>query len=61
MPKAPIIAAWHRTHPMPNNPSLDQHVKWHAEHAAVCACRAVPKTVLRELDARRVAAPAIRD
>ena len=48
---------WHEKHPMPKNPSLDERVTWHLAHAAACACRAIPKTVLRELKIRGLKPP----
>lgn len=41
--------AWHRRHPMPKNPTLDQRAKWHAAHAKACGCRPIPPTVLARL------------
>lgn len=55
MPK--LNAAWHTKHPMPRNPSLEQRVKWHIAHARACACREIPRPVLNELKARKIAAP----
>jgi len=37
--KSNINAEWHKKHPMPKNPTLDQRVKWHSEHLKNCACR----------------------
>ena len=37
-----INAKWHKANRMPNNPSLEERVKWHKEHAKNCACRKVP-------------------
>jgi hypothetical protein len=55
-----VNVAWHEKHPMPKNPSLDQRVKWHLAHAAACACREIPKTVLRELQIRGTKPPALK-
>jgi hypothetical protein len=49
---ARVNTAWHEEHPMPENPSLDDRVQWHLAHAAACACRPIPETVLKELRAR---------
>ncbi len=43
---------WHRAHPMPEHPSLDQRVAWHKEHAEACGCREIPPGIRDEL-ARR--------
>lgn len=46
-------AAWHKSHPMPKNPSLSDRVRWHVAHAKACGCREMPPTVLAELGRRR--------
>jgi hypothetical protein len=53
MKRLALNAAWHAKHPMPKRPTLVQRVKWHLAHAAACGCRELPKSVLRELKARR--------
>jgi hypothetical protein len=53
-----INARWHVTHPMPKNPTLDQRVRWHLAHAAACACRDLPASVMAELRRRGAAVPA---
>jgi hypothetical protein len=45
-------ARWHAAHRMPRNPSLEQRVSWHVAHAAHCACRPMPATVVAELKRR---------
>lgn len=50
-------AAWHDAHPMPKNPTLEQRVAWHLEHARECGCRAIPATVLAELARRGIEPP----
>ena len=52
-------AAWHRAHVLGRGASLDERVRWHAEHARACACRPVPDDIAelireRELGAERV-------
>ena len=42
---------WHATHVMPPNPTREQRIAWHAEHAAVCGCRPVPPNLLAEIEA----------
>lgn len=56
-----INAAWHRAHPMPKNPTLDQRVEWHMAHARACGCRAIHGTVLAELRRRGIAVPVFQD
>lgn len=39
---------WHEAHRMPQNPTLDQRIEWHIEHARNCECREIPPN-LREI------------
>jgi hypothetical protein len=41
-PTGKINEAWHEAHNMPENPSRQQRVSWHAAHAEECGCRPVP-------------------
>jgi hypothetical protein len=53
-----INAEWHRAHRMPKNPTLEQRLAWHREHAEHCDCRKPPPklaALLREDEARRAA------
>jgi hypothetical protein len=52
-----LNAAWHRSHPMPESPTLDQRVAWHVEHARECACREIPESIVRELRRRGMPVP----
>ena len=57
--KGRVNAEWHGEHRMPGNPTREQRVKWHSEHAAACGCRPVPaglKAEVRELQAKTRAA-----
>ncbi len=47
-----INAEWHAKHKMPKNPTLDQRVKWHLEHARHCGCRPASGEVLEEIRKR---------
>jgi len=40
---------WHRAHPMPANPTLEQRIKWHLEHQQHCACRKIPGKLAEEI------------
>lgn len=40
---------WHKAHPMPNKPTNEQRLDWHAEHAKNCSCRKMPKKLAEEL------------
>jgi hypothetical protein len=37
---------WHEQNRMPKNPTAQQRVEWHLEHAQHCACRPIPAGVL---------------
>jgi len=50
--KRTVNKQWHETHKMPKHPTLQQRVDWHLEHAKNCGCRAIPGTVLREMEKR---------
>jgi len=52
-------ASWHKTHPMPRNPTLEQRTAWHVEHAQACGCRPVPPRVAEEMRALRARRPKI--
>ncbi len=36
---------WHLAHPMPKNPTLEQRIAWHTQHAAHCQCREMPSGI----------------
>ncbi len=41
--KRKVNAEWHAAHLMPGNPSKEERVRWHYEHAEACGCRPVPE------------------
>lgn len=43
---------WHSKHRLPENPSLDQRVKWHMEHARRCPCPSHDEDIIEELKKR---------
>ena len=47
-----INAKWHLANKMPKNPTLDQRVKWHLEHAKNCVCRPLGGKILEEIKKR---------
>jgi hypothetical protein len=47
-----INAEWHSKNKLPENPSLDQRVKWHLEHARHCSCHLTDIGILEELKKR---------
>ncbi|MFD2872891.1 hypothetical protein ACFS5N_10465 [Mucilaginibacter ximonensis] len=44
-----INKSWHKAHPMPANPSLEQRIAWHLEHQQNCGCRPIPQRLQVEL------------
>lgn len=34
-----INAAWHHTHIMPKNATLEERIAWHTAHLKHCGCR----------------------
>ena len=57
---AKINKAWHEAHKMPRDATLEQRLEWHLKHAANCECREIPKSILRELEARGLSVPTLR-
>ncbi len=47
-----INAEWHARHKMPKNPTTDQRMKWHLEHARHCGCRPISGALLEEFKIR---------
>lgn len=44
-----INKEWHEKHKMPKNPTFEEKLKWHKEHAKNCGCRPIPKSILSKL------------
>jgi hypothetical protein len=44
---------WHRKHPMPRNPTVDERVHWHKEHSKACGCRGIPPSVKAAMARKR--------
>jgi len=49
---ADVNTDWHAANPMPKNPTMDERVRWHNEHASECACRPIPETIKKEMRRR---------
>ena len=45
-------AEWHLKNKIPKNPTLDQRVKWHIEHARNCSCPPLNGEIMEELKKR---------
>ena len=41
-----LNAEWHKAHKMPKNPTIQQRLAWHIEHAKHCGCRPIPAKLL---------------
>ncbi len=52
-----INAEWHRAHRMPKNPSLDQRIAWHLDHARNCGCREIAGKLKDEMKRRGIEIP----
>ncbi|WP_197030106.1 hypothetical protein [Cellulomonas sp. URHE0023] len=48
---------WHDGHVLGQGAPLDARVDWHVEHASACGCRALPASVVAELERRGVPVP----
>jgi hypothetical protein len=47
-----LNAAWHGKNKMPKNPTLDQRIAWHVDHAKNCSCRPLGGKILEEIKKR---------
>jgi hypothetical protein len=47
-----VNTQWHDSHVLGQGATLDARVVWHVEHATACGCRAVPASVVAELERR---------
>ena len=45
---------WHIAHRMPKNPSYEQRLEWHIEHAKHCQCREIPGKLRTEIKKRNI-------
>ena len=53
-----INAEWHRKHPMPKNPTIQQRIDWHLEHQANCGCRpGLPAKLVEEMKKLKIKVP----
>jgi hypothetical protein len=43
---------WHLAHLMPKNPTIEQRLEWHIEHARHCSCRDIPEKLKAEIKRR---------
>ena len=52
-----INKEWHLAHKMPKNPTLDQRVAWHLDHAEHCSCRKLDGMIRDEIIRRGLPIP----
>lgn len=41
---------WHLKNKMPKNPTPEQRINWHIQHAKNCNCRPIPEKLLKEMN-----------
>jgi hypothetical protein len=56
-----INKAWHQTHKLARNATLEQRIEWHIQHSAECGCRQPPPTIRAEMDRRGLLEATIRN
>ncbi len=56
-----INAAWHDANPMPKNPTLDQRIAWHIEHAKHCGCRPIAGKLRDAMLKRGIKVPVFKE
>lgn len=44
-----INKEWHMANKMPKNPTVDQRIQWHIEHAEKCLCRQMTPKLKQEV------------
>ena len=44
-----INKQWHEKNKMPKNPTDEERIKWHTEHAKQCGCRPIPGSLLSKI------------
>jgi hypothetical protein len=52
--KPKLNAEWHQQHRMPKNPTEEQRIAWHIEHAKHCACREMSEKLKAEIKKRKL-------
>ncbi len=44
---------WHAKNKMPKKATLKERIDWHVQHQRFCACREMPKSLLKYVTAKR--------
>jgi len=52
MKRPTLNRAWHRTHRMPANATLEQRMQWHLAHRKHCGCRPIPAKLAAAMKAK---------
>jgi len=50
----PINKQWHSKNKMLKNPTLDQRIMWHEEHAKQCGCRPIPQKLSEAIKVKKI-------
>lgn len=45
---------WHQANRMPENPTMEQRIAWHIEHAKNCGCREMPESVKKAIKNKNI-------
>lgn len=54
-----LNAGWHKKHPLPKNPTLQQRIDWHLEHNRNCGCRpGLPEKLKQQMKKLKIKIPA---
>jgi hypothetical protein len=51
--KMKLNKEWHQVNRMPRNPTMEQRIAWHIEHAKNCGCREMPESVKKSIKKKK--------
>jgi hypothetical protein len=52
-----INKEWHEENRMPPKATIEERIRWHAEHVKNCPCRGAPDKVIEEAAKRGIVIP----
>lgn len=52
--KMKLNKEWHLVNRMPKNPTIEQQLHWHIEHAKNCGCREMPEKLKTEIKKSKI-------
>jgi len=52
-----INKEWHEKNKMPQNASDEQRITWHLAHSQNCACREIPKGIIKLMKEKHLSVP----